>query len=255
MSRLQNKVAIITGAARGMGAATARIFAANGASVCLTDLLDASPVASELGDKAFALHHDVTDEDRWREVVAATTERFGKVDILINNAGIVFYGESMLKTEKADFERLYGVNVIGAFLGMKHAVPAIIEAGGGAVVNISSIAGQTVINGIAPYAASKWALRALSRTAALEFSPKGVRVNTVFPGTINTAMGNLAEESEEQLASRYAGLPIPRIGRPEEIANASLFLASDESSYMTGAEVVVDGGMISGFYSELVDPK
>ncbi len=249
MGRLDGKVAIITGAARGMGETTARLFAEHGAKLCLTDIQDPSAVAADIGGDAIALQHDVSDEARWREVAAAAADRFGRVDILVNNAGIVFWGGSILEIERADFDRLYNVNLIGAWLGIKHVAPRMIAGGGGAIVNISSISGLTGLNGIAPYAASKWALRGISKTAAMELGPKKVRVNTIFPGTVNTEMGNVAKESTEALNARQTGLPIPRIGEPIDIANASLFLASDESAYMTGAEIVVDGGLTTGFYS------
>jgi len=249
MGRLEGKVAIITGAARGMGAETARLFAAQGAKICVTDVRDAAPVAAEIGGSAMAMEHDVSDEDRWRAVAAAVAERFGRIDVLINNAGIVFWGGSILEIEKADFDRLYSVNLLGAWLGIKHVAPHMIAGGGGSIVNISSISGITAINGIAPYAASKWALRGISKTAALELGPRKVRVNAVFPGTVNTEMGNVAKEPNEALNARQKGLPIPRIGEAIDIANASLFLASDESAYMTGAEMVIDGGLTTGFYS------
>ncbi|AMK19908.1 MULTISPECIES: SDR family NAD(P)-dependent oxidoreductase [Sphingobium] len=249
MGRLEGKVAIITGAARGMGAETARQFAAQGARVCVTDVLDTTPVAEEIGTAAMAMNHDVTDESRWQAVTAEVARRFGQIDILVNNAGIVFWGGSILEIEKADFDRLYNVNLLGAWLGIKHVAPSMIRSGGGSIVNICSISGMTGLNGIAPYAASKWALRGLSKTAAMELGPKKIRVNAVFPGTINTEMGNVAKESTEALNARQKGLPIARIGEPIDIAQASLFLASDESAYMTGAEIVVDGGLTTGFYS------
>nr|WP_087574132.1 SDR family oxidoreductase [Sphingomonas sp. CDS-1] len=249
MGRLEGKVAIITGGARGMGAETARQFAAQGARVCVTDILDTTPVAEEIGAAAMAMEHDVADESRWQSVAAEVARRFGRIDILVNNAGIVFWGGSILEIEKADFDRLYNVNLLGAWLGIKHVAPHMIRGGGGSIVNICSISGMTAINGIAPYAASKWALRGLSKTAAMELGPKKVRVNAIFPGTVNTEMGNVAKESTEALNARQTGLPIPRIGEPIDIAQASLFLASDESAYMTGAEIVVDGGLTAGFYS------
>lgn len=249
MGRLSGKVAIITGAARGMGAETARLFAQEGAKVCLTDVIDGTAVADEIGENAMFLHQDVADEAGWTTVADATMARFGKIDILINNAGIVFWGGSILEIERSDFDRLMNVNLYGAWAGIKHVAPRMIAGGGGAIVNISSISALTGLNGIAPYAASKWALRGLSKTAAMELGPRKIRVNTIFPGTINTEMGNVAKESEDALNARQTGLPIARIGQPIDIAQASLFLASDESAYMTGAEIVVDGGLTTGFYS------
>lgn len=251
--RLDGKVAVITGAAQGMGAATARLFVAEGARVCVTDVRETvHDLANEFGDAAIALQHDVSDETRWRDVAAATLRAFGRIDILINNAGIVFMGGSILEIERADFERLLNVNLYGTWLGIKHVAPAIITAGGGSIVNIASISALTGLNGIAPYAASKWAVRGLSRTAAMELGPKGVRVNTVFPGTINTEMGNIGRETDEALNARHHRQPVQRVGHPRDIAHTSLFLASDESAYLAGAEIVVDGGMTSGFYTDVL---
>ena len=251
MARLTGKVAIITGAAQGMGAATARVFVQEGAHVVITDVkADAGrALAAELGDTATFIPHDVSDDGNWREVAGQAARQFGGVDILVNNAGIVFMGGSILEIERSDFRRLFDIKVIGTWLGIKHVAPAMMARGGGSIVNIASISALTGLNGIAPYAVSKWGVRGLSKTAAMELGPKNIRVNTIFPGTINTEMGNIARESEEALNARHHGQPIGRVGRPDEVARASLFLASDDSSYMSGAEIVVDGGMTTGFYS------
>ncbi|GGD80565.1 SDR family NAD(P)-dependent oxidoreductase [Croceicoccus mobilis] len=249
--KLAGKTAIITGAAQGMGAATARLFAQEGANCLMTDIRpEGAGVADEIGASALFARHDVSDEDDWKTIAALALDRFGGADILINNAGIVFMGGSILEIERADFQRLFDVNTMGCWLGIKHVAPQIIANGGGAIVNIASIAAITGLNGIAPYAVSKWGVRGLSRTAALELGPKGIRVNTIMPGTINTQMGNIANETIEELNARHHRQPVQRVGEPQDIASACLFLASADSGYLAGTELVVDGGMTSGFYTD-----
>lgn len=243
MGRLDGKVAIITGGARGQGAAEARLFAAEGARVLVADVLDdeGRAVAGEIGEAAAYVHLDVGDEAQWQAAVATAEERFGPVSVLVNNAGILLF-QALDKTEVADFERVLRVNVVGVFLGMKAVTPSMERAGGGAIVNISSTAGLTGLPFLGAYTASKWAVRGLTKTAAMDLGRKGIRVNSVHPGGIDTPM--VAGTSPD--APFYKRLPVPRMGSPEEAARAVLFLASDEAGYIAGAELAVDGGATCG---------
>lgn len=249
MQRLNNRVALVTGAARGQGAAIARLFVDEGAKVVLGDVLEepGEKLAAELGDAARFVRLDVTDESNWHRAVELAVTEFGKLDALVNNAGIVQL-EPIAKTTAEQFRRIVDVNQLGVFLGMKTAAPALTKAGGGTIVNTASINGFVGVAGTAAYAASKWAVRGLTRTAALELGPHGIRVNTVAPGSVETPMiapeGVHAMESKAKAA--FARLPLGRIGQPGEIAAAVLFLTSDESSYCTGADLVVDGGSLAG---------
>jgi 3alpha(or 20beta)-hydroxysteroid dehydrogenase len=252
MDRLANKTAIITGAARGMGAATARLFVEEGARVVMTDVLDAEgeALARELGSAALFQHHDVASEADWDKVVAACVSRFGGVEVLVNNAGILMM-RGLLDTSKQDFERVLGINLTGTFLGIKSVAPKIIERGGGSIINISSIDGLKGSNAVSAYSASKWGMRGLTKVAAMELGPRGVRVNSVHPGGIQTPMTTRVgqtPEAAEATRKFYKGVPIGRVGHPEEVARVSLFLASDDASYMCGAEIAVDGGMSIGPY-------
>lgn len=243
MGRLEGKVAIITGAARGQGEAEARLFVAEGARVLLADIRDeeGEAVAADLGDAAAYVHLDVTDAAQWEAAVAHAEERFGPVSVLVNNAGILHFA-AIDRTDPEDFERVLRVNVHGVFLGIRAVTPSMVRAGGGSIVNISSTAGLQGLPSLGAYVASKWAVRGLTKTAAMDLGPKGIRVNSVHPGGIDTPMvaGTPAD------APFYKRLPVPRMGRPEEAARAVLFLASDESSYVTGAELAVDGGATCG---------
>lgn len=251
--KLEGRVALVTGAARGMGAATARLFAREGARVMLLDVLEAeaAAVAREIGPNAAFHKLDVTSEEGWRVVITDARQRWGRLDILINNAGVVHAAE-LAQHEKRDFERVLGINLIGPWLGMKTVAPIMTAAGKGVIVNICSNSGLWGMNGLAAYSASKWGLRGLGRTAALELGLKGIRVNTVFPGGINTPMGNITNEPASELNKHYQRQPIQRIGEPEEVARVSLFLASDDASYLCGAEVAVDGGMSLGTYVDFL---
>jgi 3alpha(or 20beta)-hydroxysteroid dehydrogenase len=243
MGRLDGKVAIITGAARGQGAAEARLFAAEGARVVLADVLDdeGKAVAGEIGDAAAYAHLDVTDEGQWSDAVALAERTFGPVTVLVNNAGILLF-QAVHKTELADFDRILRVNVHGVFLGMKAVTPSMEKAGGGSIVNISSTAGLQGLPYLAAYVASKWAVRGLTKSAAIDLGHKGIRVNSVHPGGIDTPM--VAGTSAD--APFYQRLPVARMGSTDESARAVLFLASDEASYIAGAELAVDGGATCG---------
>jgi 3alpha(or 20beta)-hydroxysteroid dehydrogenase len=243
MGRLDGKVAIITGAARGQGEAEARLFVAEGARVVVADVLadEGAAVASSLGPAAVFAPLDVTSEDQWQAAVSLAEERFGPVNVLVNNAGVLLF-QSIDKTDPADFERIMRVNVHGVFLGIRAVTPSMERAGGGSIVNISSTAGLTGLPFLGAYVASKWAVRGLTKTAAIDLGGKGIRVNSVHPGGIDTPM--LAGTSPD--APFYRRLPVPRMGKADEAARAVLFLASDEASYTTGAELAVDGGATCG---------
>jgi NAD(P)-dependent dehydrogenase (short-subunit alcohol dehydrogenase family) len=249
--RVEGKVALVTGAASGLGAASARRLAAEGARVVLTDLTaDAGrAVADDIeaaGGAAAFVPHDVTSQADWERVVADAGERFGRLDILVNNAGVGGGLGELMTMELEAWRGLMAVNLDGVFLGMRYAGPAIAAAGGGSVINISSILGKVGMAGATAYCASKGGVALLTKAAALEWAPLGIRVNSVHPGFIDTPMvsGALREaenanEMRDTIISRHA---LARLGVPTEIADAVLFLASDESSFMTGAELVVDGG-------------
>ena len=245
MGRLDGKVALITGAAHGMGRASAAAFAAEGARLVLTDVsaTDIEPLMQQLGGSATFLEHDVTNEQGWSNAIALAEERFGPLDILVNNAG-VFQGDGLLETSLESYERVIGINQTGVFLGMRAAARAMVDKGrGGSIVNVSSVAGLRGGETMFAYAASKWAVRGMSRSGAKDLARHNIRVNCVHPGTIATAMlAGMPEETVARIASR---VPMGRTGTPMEAANAILFLASDESSYMTGAELAVDGGIAS----------
>ncbi len=249
MGRLDNRVALITGGARGQGAAEGKLFADEGAKVVLTDVLDADGAETATAIGGSYLHHDVTDEEAWRRVVAEVREQHGRLDILINNAGI-FISSPLMEMDLDDYRRLIDVNQVGVFLGMKHAGPAMVEtseAGGSpAIVNISSIAGMRGGRGSVAYGASKWAVRGMTKVAARELGEYGIRVNSIHPGLIDTAMLQQVPGIDSGDAETYLRrIPLGRIAEAEEVAKLALFLASDESSYCSGAEFIVDGGMTS----------
>ncbi|MCP2293877.1 3alpha(or 20beta)-hydroxysteroid dehydrogenase [Nocardia amikacinitolerans] len=246
MGRLGDKVALITGGARGMGAEHVRRFVAEGARVVFGDVLDeqGAQLAAELGAAAHYVHHDVTSESDWAAAVETAREKFGKLDVLVNNAGILRF-QSIADMSLADFSTIMNVNVTGSWLGIKTAAPALTEAGGGSIVNISSVEGFIGAAGLSAYSASKFALRGITKSASRELGKAGIRVNSVHPGGIATPMTANASSGVDG-DKFFAGLPIPRWGRPEEVTEAVVFLASDAAGYCTGTEVVVDGGMLTG---------
>ncbi|MEV0323785.1 glucose 1-dehydrogenase [Streptomyces sp. NPDC050658] len=238
---LTGKVALVTGAARGMGEAEARLFAELGAKVVLTDVLEAegAATAASIGEAARFVRHDVSDEQSWEAAVAAAVDGFGRLDVLVNNAA-VYSTSPIVDEDPARLDTLLRVNLVGPFLGIRAAARAMAANGGGSIVNISSQAGLQGIWGHGAYGAAKWGLRGLTKTAALELGGDGIRVNSVHPGAISTAMTVHLGTKEHPAA------PLGRVGEPEEVARLVAFLASDESSYLSGAELAVDGGASAG---------
>ncbi len=247
MGRLDGKVAIISGAASGMGAVEATLFAKEGAKVVLGDIQDAmgETVARGIGRNALYVRLDVAQEPDWRRAVEAAVSRFGKLNVLVNNAGTGgdTYFENIEGESLSDWDLTMSVNARGTFLGTKHAVPEMRRAGGGSIVNISSIYGLVATSVGAAYAASKGAIRIFSKAAAIQYAKEGIRVNSVHPGFIETPQSRVLLDDPVERAKLEERTPIGRIGTSEDIAYGVLFLASDESSYITGAELVMDGGI------------
>ncbi|MBQ0761355.1 MAG: glucose 1-dehydrogenase [Zhongshania sp.] len=248
MSRLAGKVAIVTGGARGMGAVTAKLFIEHGAKVIIADIIDEAgeALAASLGDNARYVHADVSNEADWQTLISAA-ESFGPLNILVNNAAVLHVA-SIADSDADDYMRVIKINQLGTYLGIRAAITPMKKAGSGSIINISSIDGLQAKNGLSAYVSSKWAVRGLSKSAAIELGPYNIRVNTVHPGGIFTAMHGAEGQTEpsEQDNAFYIDHALPRVGLPVEVANMSLFLASDESSYSTGAEFLVDGGWQAG---------
>ena len=245
--RLQGKVALISGGARGMGGAEARLFVSEGAQVVIGDVLvdEGKALAGELGDAARFVELDVTDESSWQAAVASATSEFGHLDVLINNAGIwKIMPIAMMSSE--DYMEVVNVNQLGVFLGMKCAIPAMSGIGG-SMVNISSVAGLAGAVAQVAYGATKWAVRGMTKTAAIELAGVGIRVNSIHPGLIDTQMLQTVRDWGVEAEVLLAGIPQRRFGTAEEVAKLALFLASDDSSHCTGSEFTVDGGMTAGF--------
>lgn len=248
MGRLEGKVAVVTGAAQGMGEAHARAFVREGARVVLTDINAerGAQIARDLGAAAVFTEHDVADEAGWQRVVALAEAEFGRVTVLVNNAGVIGPVKGLLDLTQAEFLQVCAVNQLGVFLGMQAVVPSMTAAGGGSIINISSIAGMlgTAASSNAAYCASKFAVRGMSKLVAVWHGKDGIRVNSVHPGYILTPMMVAATDAEGGGAASV--IPLGRMAQPEEVSNVVLFLASDESSFVSGAEYVVDGAMTSG---------
>jgi 3alpha(or 20beta)-hydroxysteroid dehydrogenase len=240
-------VAIVSGGARGQGEAEVRTFVDEGAQVVFGDVLDdrGEAVAADLGDAAVYRHLDVTSERDWDAIVATTLDRFGRVDVLVNNAGILRV--RMLDGHTLDdYMQIIDVNQVGCFLGMRAVIPPMKEQRRGSIINTSSTSGFVGTLGLVAYTASKFAVRGMTKVAAMELGHFGIRVNSVHPGGINTEMLDQPEFADLDQGTAYNGQPIPRIGTPEEVAKMMVFLASDDSSFSTGSEFVIDGGYLTG---------
>ncbi len=242
--RLDGKVALISGGARGMGEAEARLFASEGAKVVMGDVLDesgqhAAQAITQQGGAATYVHLDVTAESDWQRAVETVEQTYGKLNILVNNAGIVRMAP-LDETSLAAWNEVINVNQTGVFLGMKHAIPAMRRAGNGSIINISSVAGLVGLPNIPAYQASKGAVRLLTKNAAVQYAQDNIRANSIHPGRIETPMTAPLAPERRDMVLRMT--PLRRDGKPEEVAYGVLFLASDESSYVTGAELVIDGG-------------
>ncbi|MFB9329198.1 SDR family NAD(P)-dependent oxidoreductase [Paenibacillus aurantiacus] len=247
MTRLANKTAIITGAASGMGREEALLFASEGARVVATDINEAAvqALAKEIeaaGGEAIACAHNVASEEDWARVVATAVGAYGTIDVLVNNAGISL-ATGLLETTLEQWNKVIHINLTSTFLGMKHVIPVMQQAGGGSIVNISSIAGLTGGSGAGAYTASKGGVRMLSKAAAVDFGKDNIRVNSVHPGFIETPMSAQFVGNEQMLAWFLSQTALPRVGQASEVARAVLFLASDDSAYVTGIELAVDGGV------------
>ncbi len=254
--RLAGKVALISGSARGQGATEAAIFVREGACVVVSDVLDdlGRATVAALGDRACYVHLDVTRDDDWRHAVAEAERVFGHLDVLVNNAGIGIPPHPLVRTTDDEHQLTMSINLDGVWRGIRAVVPAMQRAGAGSIVNISSIDGIVGVGYMASYVASKFAVTGLTKAAALELGRHNIRVNSVHPGVVETPMLDAASPAvRERLDRLMQQQPIARIGRPEEIANVVLFLASDEASYVTGTGIVVDGGHLAGPWREPMD--
>lgn len=241
MSRVSGKIALVTGGARGLGEAAVRLLVAEGAKVVITDVLDTEgeALAAELGKAVVYCHHDVTDRDAWQKAVTLAKETFGGLDVLVNNAGIADFGAIGDFTYE-QWDRIVDINLNGVFNGIKSALPLLRESTKNAsIINISSTAGLQGYSDLSGYVASKWAVRGLTKAAALELGPENIRVNSIHPGVIATPM-------TEGLDTPQTHVAMKRVGQPKDIGNLVVFLASDESSFSTGAEFVADGGELAG---------
>ncbi len=246
MGRLDGKVALISGGAKGQGACEARMFSAEGAKVVFGDILDdlGSAVEADLrgsGAEVTYVHLDVTKESDWQNAIEVAERQYGRLNVLVNNAGILLYG-GIEETSEADWDRIMSVNVKGVFLGTKAALPALRRAGGGSIVNISSTAGLVGSAVSSAYASTKGAVRLFTKSTAVQHVGDNIRCNSIHPGPIETDMIAEMQADEAGWQTRLRNLPMGRAGKPEEVAYGVIFLASDESSYITGSELVIDGG-------------
>lgn len=241
MGKLDGKVAIITGAAQGMGAAHAKLFVSEGAKVVITDIKEAEgeELAKSLGENTLFIKHNVASAADWDNVVAQTKAKFGHIDILVNNAGITF-AKRLQDISEDDYLKIFQINQLGTFLGLKAVAKEMVAQHSGSIVNISSLNG--LVGGAVGYTDTKFAVRGMTKAAALELAPSGVRVNSVHPGVIETPM--ISQPGTEEAVKQFAkAIPLRRIAKPEEVSKLVLFVASDDASYATGSEFVVDGGM------------
>jgi 3alpha(or 20beta)-hydroxysteroid dehydrogenase len=249
MGRLDGKVALVTGGARGMGEAHVRLFAAEGARVVFGDIRDdeGEAVAADVGERVRYIRHDVTSERDWADAVELTLDTFGKLDVLINNAGVLRFAR-IEQMSPDEFRRILDINATGCWLGMKSVIAPMREAGGGSIVNVSSIEGFSGAAGLSAYSASKFAIRGMTRSAAMELGQYNIRVNTVHPGAILTPMVLEAADSydAEAGAAFLKSMPLGRLAEPAEVSPLIVYLASDESLFSTGSEFVVDGGILAG---------
>lgn len=250
MRRLTGKVAIVTGGARGMGEATVRLMVEEGARVLIGDLLDepGQALATELGDAATYLHMDVTNDNDWKAAVAAA-QKLGTLQVLVNNAAIVMQ-KTIMDTSQDDFMNIVRINQLSVFLGMQSVFETLKDNGGGSIINISSIDGLQSKNSLTAYSSTKWAVRGMTKAAALEMGKFNIRVNSVHPGGIYTSMHGSEFMSVEDANNFYQHHALPRVGLPKEVAALTAFLASDEATYSTGAEFIADGGWSAGLVNE-----
>ncbi|MEO0883205.1 MAG: glucose 1-dehydrogenase [Pseudomonadota bacterium] len=255
MGKLDGKVALITGAARdrGIGDAGARRFIEEGANVVITDILeeDGAQKAEELGDACLFLPHDVRKDEDWVRIVATTVDHFGRLDILVNNAGIVHIG-TIEQQDAVVWKDVIGINLIGAAIGHRHVIPHMDAVGGGSIINVSSTEGLDAANGLGAYAASKWGLRGFSKIAAIELGRRNIRVNSIHPGAIDTKMSNPMDADPQNMSAVMTYFPLARMGNVREVADLLLFLASDDASFITGAEIAIDGGSAAGRYMKML---
>jgi 3alpha(or 20beta)-hydroxysteroid dehydrogenase len=247
MGQLDGKVAIVTGAARGIGASHARRFAEEGASVVVADRRqdEGRQVAQELGERGVFSELDVTSEEGWSDTVALAVQRFGGVDVLVNNAGIMRI-VPLRKCDKATFSKVLDTNLLSMFLGVRAVIETMEERGGGSIINVSSPQGFEGRSGMGAYTASKFGVRGLTKTAAIELGPLGIRVNSLIPGAVRTVMTERPDWTDAQYEEAYGVYPLGRMGRAEEISALAVFLASDASSFCTGSDFVADGGILAG---------
>lgn len=250
MLNMDGKTVIVTGGSRGQGAATVELFTQQGATVVIADVLveEGQALADRLGSRVRFVGADVANPASWASLVASAMET-GRIDVLVNNAAISEFG-SLLETSPERFQQILSINMMGPYLGMQAVLPDMLAAGRGAIINVSSVNGLRGTSHMVAYDGSKWGLRGMTKAAALEFASRGIRINSVHPGAINTPMLNPSGAGTDELA-RTLRIGIGRVGRPEEVANATVFLASDEASYICGAEIAVDGSWSAGAYLDV----
>lgn len=252
MGALTGKVALVTGAAGGVGAAAAKLFVERGAKVMLCDINDEEglQVAIDIGNSAAYCHLDVTNERNWKEAVAKTIEKFGQINVLLNNAGIISSSVEIQDTSLATFQRITDVNQTGVFLGMREVVNPMKNNGGGSIINVSSVDGLVGMHGGIAYCASKFAVRGMTKSAAIDLGKYGIRVNSIHPGAVMTKMLAELGPSKNDFEEAFKAIPLGRMSAPREMATLAAYLASDDSSYSTGSEFIADGGMTAGFSLE-----